>query len=549
VIVNPTLSGGFTIDGLTGEVNGQVGSSSLQAIVTWTGGTGPWYAVTIYSGTDSLCSGDTSVFAGLDDITATEAILTFPEPSTPSSITYYCATITDNSFGGYPVSYGPIQVDVNPALSTPTLALSTTSLDYGVTSVTITATVTWAGGTAPYFVYLLSGSSSNCALDDQPVTTVPAGTPTSPYAAGTLSTTTFTFGSPASTTYYCAVVLDSSTPPSKTETMNAPFTVESLLAVNPPTLSASAVEVLTPLYEGNTITATLTWSGGTGPFDVEFYGPYTAAACSTATPVVTTPGSNPLTGVTGYSAMFSFLAPNPSITSSVTYYYCATVTDATANTATSGTTSLIVSPPLAVVKVTLYSSGPPLGPPGTDIGQTESATANVTWSGGNALYKVTLSSGNSSLFCSLDDKVVSSLSGTYATTTNFVFASPTITTYYCASVTDASVPVSGGSTALPVAWTDLPGPTVSLPPDYEIAAGSSTTITATIVTPGVAPDFLQWFLGPACDPHFAITGVLPAATGSSYFTGVITQTTTYSVQITDSSKGTPAASYCAGIST
>jgi len=397
------------------------------------------------------------------------------------------------------------------------------------------------------------------------------------------STLSFAWSSPNSNTFYCVLVQDSSAPASLTfNAAGAEYTVEQELAVNALVLNPTLTEVLNPLYEGNPVTATVTWSGGTGPFDVELYpatiteyylitnpattisltiyGGLTATqkalyapdytCVTTATPVITL-GSNPVTGVTGTSASFSFLAPN----TAGTYYYCAAVTDqATGETAYTTVsdvppeqaTALTVATGLSGVGLALYATGPPLAPSGTDVGQTESATAVVTWSGGTAPYTITLYSGPSTTSCALDTTQVTSQSGVYPSTAapytaSLVFTSPSATTGYCAKVSDASTPASVGA-AGPVPWIDNPAIKVLLPQTYEIAAGTSTTLTAT-ATGGTAPLFYQWFIGSSCAAADAVTA--PSPFGTSYNTGVISTTNTYSVQVTDSSSGTPAASACA----
>jgi YVTN family beta-propeller protein len=556
VTVNPTLGGTFTIDGLTGVISDQVGSPAFEAIVTFSGGTGPWYAVTIYSGSDSLVCGTTKV-ASANDITGTEAILSFPEPSTPSSTIYYCAVLSDSSMGTsptYPLLLGPIQVNTAPALSAPTLTIAPSAIDYGFTT-TVDATVTWAGGTSPYYVVLTSGSSPSCAAPDNNFVTfaVVSGGALYVYpgvsalaneyvllgytvATSTGVTMTLSFTSPTSTTYYCAIVFDSSAPtPSQTYTAaGAKFTVESLFATNAPTLSSYATEVQTPLYEGTPDTATVTWSGGTGPFDVTLY-PSSPTTCEPVTPVTVTPGSNPQTGVTGDSASFTFLVPN----TAGTYFYCAVVVDSTGNFVISGPSlGLVVAPYLGTVTAVF---GP--GVTSIDTGQTEAVSVIATWAGGSSPYTATLYSGASAATCTTK---VASQSGIVGLTATFKFTSASTTTYYCVGVTDSSVPVSSGLSTT-ILFTTSPPPVVTLPLPYEIPAGTGTTITPTIAAAGIAPDYVQWFIGPTCTAANAITGVIgpiPPATGA-YHTGVITATTTYSVLLTDSSAGTPPMSSCA----
>jgi len=63
---------------------------------------------------------------------------------------------------------------------------------------------------------------------------------------------------------------------------------------------------------------------------------------------------------------------------------------------------------------------------------------------------------------------------------------------------------------------------------------------------GIAPLFVQWFIGTGCVAANAITPPPPTST-LTYVTGVLSTTTVYSAQVTDSSGGTPAASACATI--
>lgn len=551
VTVNAALTGTFTIGGMAGQINGQVGSPALTAVVLFSGGTGPWYAVTIYSGTDSVCSADTTVVANLDDITGTEAIFSFSEPSTPGSITYYCATITDGSAGN-PATVGapgPIQLDISPALSTPIFSITPTATDYGYPKA-ITATVTWSGGTAPYSVYLVSGSQNSCAGDDQPVT--PANTPlltstgtgpvaspyTPPYAVYTTSTSTmtFTFTSPASSTYYCAVVADSSIPPSVTVSGDSPSNAEPLFAVNAPTLSTYAVELLSPEYEGNAITASVTWSGGAGPYDAALYVSGTAGtACTTSyTLVAASSGFNPQTGLPGPSAKFNFLAPN----TAGTYCYYAAVTDINGNAVATGLATLTVATPLA--------SGATLSIPslGIDTGQTATFTGATVngLSGGNPPYTVTLYFGVTGATCTTK---MATVTGSGASLTFPSFTSPSTSGVFCATISDSSLPASTGSTAT-VPWTISSPPTVTITGASQIAAGTGTTLTA-IGTAGTPGYYFQWFIGSTCAAANAVTSLTttPALT-STYNTGVISITTVYSVLLVDSSIGAPAVSNCSG---
>jgi len=585
VLVYPAFSGTLTIGpcgplapGGVCELDSQQGEPALTAVVTFAGGVGPWYSVTIYSGTDSVCAGDTHVVAHMDDINGSEAILNFPAPSTPSSTTYFCAVISDMSSVPNPVTLGPAQINTSPALSAPTFSIDPSQTDYGVITNfpllhmnLVSGTVQWMGGTSPYFVVLTSGSQKSCAAPDNlPVTptsvvsgtlwTGALGQPPSALAAQyvalgysvyytTGSTMTWSFTAPTSSTYYCAIVFDSSLPsPSQTYTASgALFDVESLFAVNSPKLTSQLTELQSPYYEGVTDTATVSWSGGTGPFVVSLYVDPTSSACAPTDAgyalVTVTPGFNPQTGVAGDSATFSFLTPN----AVGTYYYCAVVTDVNGNTVSNGPlplspgTPLVIAPYLGTVVATFT---PPTV--AIDAGQTETLTIVATWTGGSAPYTATLYSGSSATSC---NSKISSLTVGTATATFTTTSSKSLgTTYYCVGVTDSSVPVSSGMSNV-LSFSTVAPPVVSLPASFEIAAGSGTTLTPIITSAGVAPDFVQWFIGAGCVAANAVTGAIgpiPPGTGA-YMTGVITSTTTYSVLLSDSSLGSPAATSCASI--
>jgi len=488
--------------------------------------------VTIYSGTDSLCSGDTKVVASISDVTGTEAILTFPEPTTPSSTTFYCAVVTDSSQGSPSgVTKGPIQLNIAPGLSTPTLSISPSSIDYNPSSWPpsgpfTAVTVQWAGGFAPYTVQIFSGSSSSCSADDQPVT--------NGLVSG-VTGSTFTFTNiplPGATTYYCAVVSDSSVPPSVTESTSQVFTVEPLFAAQAPSLSSTLTEVISPQYEGIQLTITVTWSGGTGPFDVALY--QTGTACVGGNGLVPTGVSpNPQTGVKGPSTTFTIIAPNTSGTCS----YYANITD-DHTTVTSPSTTLTIAPALTSVfacwDITVCVSSPAA----IYQGQTESLQIYSSWVGGSQPYTATLYTGSSPSACTTK---VSSQSGILGTSTIFSFTSPTANpAYYCVGIADSSTPASTGTSNV-LQFSTTPSPVVSLT-GASIEAGQSATLAASNTSPGVTPDYYQWFIGSGCVASNAVTA---PSLSNSYNTGVLSAPTTYSVLMTDSSSGKPAETSCA----
>jgi YVTN family beta-propeller protein len=533
VKVNPAL----TITTFTVSPSGdlQVGSGPETANVVWSVATGPWYAVTIYSGTDSLCSGDTTVVANQHDINATQAIFSFPQPTTPSTTTFYCVTVTDSSMGTpNGATKGPVTIDITPALSTPTFSISPKEINYGQPAVTITAHVAWFGGNSPYTISIVSGSSPNCALDTTAVTVVwSTPNPT------TGITATGSWLSPTSATYYCAVVDDHSG--SISETVSAPqqFTIGPILAVHKPVLSSLQVDLnQATAYEGIPETATVTWSGGTGPYNVAFYSTLDPTACSAAgTLVAANPGFNPLTTVPGFTATFHFLAP------AFTTNYCVTVTDtepSVPQTVLSGQTQITVSlTTLAVPTISLSSPGIDKGqalPGGLDI-----TVANIA--GGTPPYIVTLYSGTSASDCSLDTTKVASASTNGPSYVFNVAITSAARTDYCATVSDSSeVPVTQ-ETALPAEFTVNPVITVAPYPSFEVPAGTGATLTIPATAGGTPALKYHWYNGAGC----VAANAIPGATAVTYNTGVLTMQTTYSFSVTDSSVGTPADIVCGSV--
>jgi len=479
VSVAPALSGTFTIQGASAAISEQAPSPQLTAVVQWSGGTGPWYEVTIYSGSDSLCSRLTNVVARIDDVTGTEAILTFPAPTIPGSTTYYCAVVDSSSMAqqaGVALGSGTsslgglegIQVSTAPGLGVPTLSVAgpngQTSIDYGTPPITLTANVAWSGGVAPYFVYLFSGSSPNCALDDQRVALISPGTVGGPLgpgaiAAGTLSDASASFTSPPSTTYYCAVVADSAHSVSVSASSGSATDVQLFLEMAPVSLSSSYLVLESSTYQAQSVTASIAWSGGAAPYDVFLQTSATADCSAPLSTVPVSPGSNPLTGLSNTVATFTFLSPN----AVGAYYYCATITDGldtTIQTPTAAT--LVIVPPLASVALVLSTaSGGAFT--GIDVGQSISLEATVTWTGGVAPYEVTLYEGNSS-DCALDTIVAAVTSGSnpqtglYSQTATFpfVFHATTTNEHLCAIVTDSS-----GTANDPLASPALDPPSVA----------------------------------------------------------------------------------------
>jgi YVTN family beta-propeller protein len=502
-------------------------SATVTASVTWSGGTGP-YLVGLYSGTSSVCAADNTLVTGTTPanpqtgVTGTSMLWTF---APPGSNIYYCVKITDSAYSPVTVKSSTSPLTVNPALTAPTLVITPSFGDTGDLPAALTATVSWLGGTSPYVVTFYSGSNPSCASD--PISVIAVGPPS---VTGTSAI--FTLSTPASATYYCAAVTDSSAPPYTIEQTAATlFSINVPLAFDPPVVSPAAIDMSTPA----TVTYTVGWVGGSGPYTVTLYSSSTSSCSANPADIVAVlPGFNPLTGLTTTTAKFVFASPGENT------WYCAKVVDSLGETIISNTppnlVELQVNPDLSQGSPTLLLTPSPVD----DQGQTTPVSAIVTWVGGTPTYNVKLTSGTSAS-CALDTTLVGTAqTGISGLTTTFNFNSPAINTYYCATISDSS---SESVTSSSVEFTVNPPLTaVVSPATVTINSGTSQSLT-TIVNDGTSPYTYQWYAATGCVSANILTG----QTSDSYTTGVLTSTSGFSVKVTDNSPGTPASlsSVCA----
>ena len=502
-------------------------TTNVTATVTWVGGTSP-YTVTLYSGSSATCTSDTitvTVLSGSNPRTGlTGNSTTFPF-SAPSSSTYYCAVMKDSASTPATVPTSTVHFTVNPSLSKVLLVISPTVLESGQTT-NVTATVTWVGGTSPYTVTLYSGSSATCTSDTIASVVLSGSNPETGITGK--PTATFLFHAPGSNTYYCATVTDDGVPPLTASSSASMFTVNAVLTVSAPVFLPTVLD----LGQSKTVTATVTWSGGTPPYTVTLFGGPWGDCYSDETMAEVLGGSNPQTGFTGTTATFTFASPASST------YYCAKVMDSSAVpvTISSVTSEFIVNPDLT-------ASLAPISPPAIDSGQSTTLTASITWSGGTEPYSVALLSGLGSS-CPLDTTPAGSQkTNLLVTSTTITFTSPASTYYYCAKVTDSSgVPIT--FTTSSVQFTVNPPLTVTIsPPAPSIGAGQTAPTLTALPSQGTPPYGYQWYTGVSCVSTTAVSG----QTSDTYMTGALTMTSAYSVKVTDSSTGTPAASACASV--
>ena len=506
-------------------------SPTVTATVVWSGGSSP-YTVTLYSGSSSTCSSDTVIVAvsGTNpQVVSTGTTATLTLASTPRSSTYYCATVTDAAL--LTASSATTLFTINAALSV-TLVLSPSVFDSGQ-SAAVTATVTWVGGISPYTVFLYGSTTAVCSTSNLvAVTSI-----SNPLTGVTGGTGTFTLSSPASTTYYCAKVTDSSKP--TPATIPSPI---SKLTVNR-LFTAPSISVVLPAIDAgqsSTLSATAPLGGGTSPYTCQWlvegsgasvYSNLGASFSCTAssTPTAST-GTLSTLGAWNYELQLKDSSSTPI-------------------TVTSAPVTVTVNPDPSVTTLVI-------SPATIDSGQSPTVAATVVWSGGSSPYIATLYSGSSST-CSSDNMKVALLpsspqsganpqTGLTGSSAHFTFTAPGSTEFYCVKLTDAASWSVLSSTA--TFTVNLPPSAVTLvlsPSVFD--SGQSAAVTATVTwVGGVSPYTVTLYSGSSssCASDTTMVGVL---TGVTLKTGALVltspaSTTYYCAVVTDGSAPTPATS-------
>lgn len=566
-------------------------TATIGFALSWSGGTSP-YTVKITAGfsSTSCASDDTAVSGGsAGDIVSDSTTI---DVASPSATTFYCATVTDSaSTVATLASSSPSSFTINSALKG-TISPSPATIDSGQT---ITLTVSASLGTPPYSYQWYSGSGCSTALSGQTLSsyTTPAlgstttysvkvgdssaGTPAagdcvsqtvtvvtalsaavtpssptldsgqtvtltaepsqgvSPYSyqwytgtgctTGLSGQTSQSFETPAlsSSTQYSVLVSDSSSGAPATACAAAAITVNPAFSSTSVSVSPSSVTV----DNGGSVTFTVDWaSAGTSPFTVELT---TSSSSDCASPTL----AATKTGLSGTTTTFT-------LTPSSSAYYCATVTDSAYSPESASATlgsDVAVNPALGAPSLVL-------SPSAIDSGQSATVAAQASWTGGTPTYTISLYSG-SSLTCS-SDALVSTVSGVGGTTYTFNFAAPGADTEYCVTLTDSA---SGAvvNTSPTVEFVINPALSASVTPSAAtVDSGQAILLSAspTSDTPssGTAPYSYQWYTGSTC------TAAIAGSTSSTYTTGSLTSASSFSVLVTDSSPGTPAATSCASAS-
>ena len=275
VTVSASLSAGAITPSAPGIDSGQ----SITLTAHPSGGTTP-YSYQWYTG--ASC---TSAIAGASSATYL---------ASPGATTTYYYKVTDSSLVAPETACSAGDtVTVNSALAAGTITPAASTIDSGQS---ISLSATWSGGSSTYTVTWYSGSSATCASDTTVVAT--NADPASPNAQSV---------SPASTTYYCAVIKDSGSPAESVTDAAVKVTVDSA-----PT--AGAITPASPaINKGSSQLLTSHASGGTGTFTYQWYTAPSSGTCST--------GDTSISGATASTYTV------PTTQAAGIYYYCYIITD------------------------------------------------------------------------------------------------------------------------------------------------------------------------------------------------------------------------------
>ncbi|MCL5423646.1 MAG: hypothetical protein M1385_01010, partial [Candidatus Marsarchaeota archaeon] len=349
------------------------GQSATLSILSPTTGSAP-YTYQWYSGSSSSCQSDSP-------ITNTNGLSYI---ATPTSTTYYCVKEADSAYNPEVVYTNTYKISVTQnTLSTLSISPTSYNIDDGQS---ISITIAWSGGTAPYSVSLYSSSSSSCSSSSTLITT-----------QSSLNTNNAVFQSlsPTTTIYYCAYVTDSASNPLTLNSNTIKITVNPQLTA--PTITPSSVAI----DSGQNIKIALgVQTTGTSPYTYQWYN----GSSSCLDSLISGATSNSIT-----------VSPNRNM------YYCAKVLDSVSSQVLSASSNVVVSLALGSLSITANNLV-------IDDGQQVKISSSIT--GGTTPYTYQWYSGSSSS-CSSDSQI----SGA---TSNSITVSPTSTTYYCLSISDSA---------------------------------------------------------------------------------------------------------------
>ncbi len=168
----------------------------------------------------------------------------------------------------------------------------------------ISLSASWSGGTSTYSVAWYSGNSASCASDTTPVVS----------DSGLSVLTDSHSVSPASNTYYCAVISDTGTPATS-------VTVAAILVSVSPALAVGAITPASPAIDsGQSTVLNANPSGGTTPYTISWFSGGSASCSSDNSP----------------AGAGSSIQVSPTSNA----YYCYSVTDSSQGTPSAGSSSL-----------------------------------------------------------------------------------------------------------------------------------------------------------------------------------------------------------------
>ncbi|MGD1055730.1 MAG: hypothetical protein ABR867_06580, partial [Nitrososphaerales archaeon] len=287
---------------------------------------------------------------------------------------------------------------------------------------------------------------------------------------------------------------------------------------SPATITPSIVSV----DKGQQVSIGVGWKGGSAPYTVTLYGS-SGTSCTSSSTVIGAPKS----GLSQPQYVFTILPTS-------TMRYCGTVSSSSKSSSMSSSVVVTVNPALVAPSLVL-------SPSAMDVGQNSTVTAVATAKGGTAPYTFTLRSGTSNA-CSADKTVVkvsagkNPINGLAGKIAQFSFVAPTADTFYCVTVVNSAT--ASPSTSAAVEFTINPALTVSIShASQKIDSGQSVSLSAT-ASQGTPPYTYQWNSDAACAQPIA------GQNKSSFSTGALTSTGSYSVAVGDSSTAVPAASIC-----
>ena len=448
IVVNSVLVAGTVTASTTTIDFGQ--SLSLSA-GSPSGGT-PTYTYQWMSGTALTCSGETAV----------PGQTTNAYSPSPTANTYYCVKYGDSSTASpAPIVYSNlVYVVVNPALSAGSVTPASPSIDSGQ-PVTLTSTLP-TGGTSPYSLQWMSGTSSTCSGD----TSVSGQTGTSYVPA------------PTTSTYYCVQYGDNSTgTPLASPDSNVVY-----VTVNP-TLSAGAITPSAPSIDnGQSVTLTSHESGGTSIFSYQWYSASSPLALCTAGTLISSATST------------TYLA-----TPSVTTYYCYQVNDSSA----AGPESVGSSWDLVTVNSALTApTTPTVSATALDVNQALTVQSTLSSTGTPTYSWTWLVSVNGNAYVAATQCATNSGSGAAggATETCSIAASTLISgdTYnFELQVTDSSstpaTATSGPSPTVTV-YAALTAPTAPTVSATALDVNQPLTVQSTLASTGAPTYSWAWFV-------------------------------------------------------